>query len=183
MHMKRILALGLFLTSLTSPSWGIVVNGGFESGVLSPWVLGGDDPDGPWQITTMARSGNFAAQVSANNFVRQDFAAVPTADISEFSFWLRNTDAQESAVDIFYSDGSLTGFIAYPSNTSWAYYDLTTLLAPGKSVTGIRIYGHIQAPRPATTFLDDVTMTVVPEPLSLGALAAGLAGLAMRRKR
>ncbi len=162
---------------------GVLINGGFESGSLAPWYQGGHDPVGTWAISGSARTGSYAATISGNNYLQQDFAPTATSLVTNLSFWLRNTDFQESAVDLFYSDQTQTPFIAYLSNTEWTYFDLTSHLVPGKMLTAFRIHGHSQALRPNTTYLDDVGMRVVPEPLSLTALAMGVAALSARKRK
>lgn len=164
----------------------LIANGGFESGQLLPWYQNGNNgyPPGSanWSVTTLQpRSGSFSATISINKPLRQDFAATPTSNITSATFWMRNTDRQESAINIRYSDNSLTGFIARFTSTEWTLFDITSQLAANKSLIALEFYGNSGSVN--DMYLDDVSILAVPEPSSLVALGLGSLIALKRRVR
>ena len=92
--LRRVVALALFATASTTSA--NFVNGGFETGNLTPWfqdrVQGGAGED--WNVTNVdAHSGSFSATNTGNKEIRQNLAAVLTDDILEISFWAKHIGA------------------------------------------------------------------------------------------
>ncbi len=178
------LALALLLGTAAKSRADIVLgNSDFESGNLSPWFQGRDFSAGEdWNVTTDApHSGVYCATAVGNKELRQDFPAVPSGEVVDLSFWLRHPQGARIAfVDLFYSDGSDTGFIVSTQTDAWEFFDVTDHLAAGEELTGIGIFGYLQLGTAADrTFLDDVTLQTagvvpVPEPSTLRLLMAGL---------
>jgi len=131
-----------------------LINGGFEGSALSPWTT-----DYWTASTTFPHSGGGCAHSSGNYWIRQDFSAIPVSGITSVSYWIRQPEAQISAIDFFYSDGSWTEDIIDVISTSWEQKTVTSYLQAGKSLTGIRIYGYSSSP-PDDTYLDDVSIIV-----------------------
>lgn len=161
----------------------ILVNPGFESGGMDPWYQDADF-GGPedWNVTSAeAHTGTYSATDDGNKRIRQDFAAIPTEDITEISLWLKQPEATIASIHFFYSDGSDDqGGILNLLGTDWEFFDVTNQLAPGKELTGFAIWGYMGGPKgPDRTYLDDVR--VIPEPAMLSLLVLG--GLAMARRR
>lgn len=172
----------------------LVNNPGFESGQLSPWVPGRDFSDGEdWGVTAAdAHSGAFAATAVGNKELRQDFAAVPTSEVAEVSFWLRHPQGARIAfVDLFYSDGTDSGFVVSTRTDGWEFFDVTDRLAPDRALSGLGVFGYLELGTTADrTFLDDVTVRTadvvpVPEPSGLALAATGMfaAAVVFRRRR
>jgi hypothetical protein len=175
----------------------ILTNPGFEAGVLLPWFQDRDfTPSEPedWNVTSAdAHSGAFSATVLENKEIRQNIAAVATDDVVEISFWLKqpqNPVVELSFVSVFYDDGSSDGrtFISGDRDPQrWAFFDVTSLLDPGKNLTGFSVFGETGSPGPFRTFLDDLkietTTQQVPEPGTIMLLIVGLAVLAMGSRR
>jgi len=61
----------------------ILVNGGFESGTLSPWAVANNTPT---LTTTQAHSGLYSVAAFAADAIQQSFSAVPASQISQASF-------------------------------------------------------------------------------------------------
>lgn len=169
--MKSVLAFLGVLGACGAFGINIVQNPGFETGELAPWISEQTpEPGDPWVISNLSHSGAFSATVESDETIVQHFADIDTNTIVGVSFWLRNTDMQEAGVNLHYSDGTLSPFVAYLSSLGWEYFDLTRVLQRDKRLSWIQIYGHVYAPRPNTTYLDDVAVEVVPEPVSLFSL-------------
>ena len=124
----------------------ILVNPGFESGSLSPWVQT-NDFGGPidWFASSGdAHSGSFSAVDDGNKLLTQSFAPVATNSITEVSFWMRHPDngGAPAFVNFVYSDNSSGGGTVFSSTIDWEFFNVTSLLAPGKSLTEFGIYGY-----------------------------------------
>lgn len=161
-------------------------NGGFEAGALAPWFLGDDFSLGgqDWNATpSEARTGTFSATNAGNQEIRQDFGGIATDVIVQVSFWiLRDSLADggdEFAFRFYYDDGTRFESVGFRSGLAWEFFEVTSALAPGKTLTGFGLFGNnAGCPTSCTrTFLDDVSV-VVPEPSTLALLGAGLLVLA-----
>ena len=186
----------LTFTALTfaAPSMAanVIVNGGFESGVLSPWFQD-NDLGGPeaWNVTNAdAHSGTFSATDVGNKEIRQNFAPVPVSSITEATFWLKHPTAPNlpAFVTLFYNDNTNTGFLVNTAGTGWEQFNVLGNLAAGKLLSGFSVYGYIGGTDPNRTFLDDVVIAAntvgVPEPAAWAMMIAGfgLAGAVTRRR-
>jgi hypothetical protein len=135
----------------------LLANPGFETGSLPPWTTAGG-----WSVVgTNPHSGSFCAFDIGNNWVRQDFPPIDTANILSVTFWARQPEAQIQAFDFFYSDNTFDEDIWFVPS-SWTQHDITFFLRPaGNLLTGIRLWGYSGGPPdPDETFLDDVSIQV-----------------------
>ena len=176
------------LTGSAAVAGNILTNPGFESGLLSPFYQG-NDFGGPenWNVTGSGpHTGQFCATDVGNKQIRQDFAPTLVSDITEVSLWIRNPDdggPRVNAIDFFYSDGSNTETVLFQPDNNWTFNDVTSLLTPGKSLTGVALWGYIGGgPNEDRTFTDDWRVMTVPGPGAAGAIAMGLVAGSRRRR-
>jgi hypothetical protein len=193
---RLVIAVAL---GLSAPAGAVelIANGGFESGVLSPWyntaVYYGTFV--PWAVTAAGpHSGGYAATDTGNLELRQDFAGIASSKITSATFWLRHPTGSglpaypdlPAYVTFFYAAGSPTGTLVYTTGTGWQEFDVTSTIAPGRILTGFSIYGYSGSVAPNITVLDDVSIRAgVPEPALWTLMIAGfgLVGTTLRRRR
>ena len=170
--------------ALASPppvSGNLLSNPGFENG-LAGWITDGnallDD--------SLARSGDFSAGGMQDNYVQRHFQPIPVSLVGELSFWARRAGGPVDNVVFYYSDNSSSLGLAngLGRGDDWIRFDLTSQLAPGKSLTGFRVIG----PTPGPAHFDDFTLTAylaapVPEPATFTLLLAGVGVFSMARLR
>jgi hypothetical protein len=166
MSMRTIcsaIVLGLVIGAATGVGQNVLVNPGFESGTLSPWYE--DFTGGPesWHVTTaQSHSGSNAATCVGNNRIRQDFAATPTDQITEVSFWILQPDTGGSGYAGWfrYSDNfeEQVGTTFPPTGLpEWTKIDMTAFLQPGRELVAFGIWGYVNgSPQEDRTYIDDV---------------------------
>ena len=160
-----------------------VINGDFETGLMTPWNDGGQ-----WVVTGLdSQTGAFSATVEGNFQIKQTFAAVAATDVNEVSFWMKQPEAVISYVALFYDDASETGDIVSLPNGDWNFFDITAWLDLSKNLVGVGFYGYSGGgTAPDITFLDNVSVTsgnAIPEPSVLALLAGGLLAMGLRRRK
>jgi hypothetical protein len=165
----------------------ILVNPGFESGALAPFFNSNDYCSGcTWSVTsTDSHTGSYSALVVGNRLLEQDFTAVSTSLITEASLWLKMPDTGLAAVYFLYSDSTTNENLIDVPDT-WTKFDMTSYLAPGKSLAGVGVYGCSGCGGEGQTFADDFLIdtggSAVPEPSTLFLLGFGGAALALGRR-
>jgi hypothetical protein len=172
--------LGLVLTAVLltmgasqAHANNILVNPGFETGNLSGWSAAFGSP---FVTSAAAHTGSFSVAAFGGDAGQQNFSPVSTSSITEVSFWVERTGGDLDAVTLFYSDGTSSDFVvnSIGGSSGWTFWDITSDLAAGKSLDGIRVFGTSSGP----AFLDDFTINVaaaVPGPIA----GAGLPGLVL----
>lgn len=185
--------LGLALASLLFAGQAfaanILLNPGFESGSLPAWANDNDFCGGcVWDVTSAdAQEGTYSAEVAGNRLIFQSFTPVSVALISQVSFWARhpeNGGGDAMAILFRYDDLSEDEQMVATGSDQWQFFDVTSLLTPGKNLAGFGVYGNSGALARFDNALLDVGGggRQVPEPATSALLGAGLALLVAGRR-
>lgn len=97
-----------------------------------------------------SHTGTYSAAAFGGEFVRQIFAAIGVADITELSFWVHRLQGGKlDGVQFFHSDNTISddrfNTLAGQS-TDRTFADLTPHVTAGKSLTGVLVYGTSTGP-------------------------------------
>ena len=173
---KKILLLVAVLASaaLTAGAQNLVNNPGFETGDYTGWTVTGDTSF-TGVTTTMPHSGSFSDQMGpsvSNGFLDQNIAT--TAGQSYIvDFWLANDDP--TANNSFSAHFGGTTILSLTNSAPFSYTHFTSgpIMATSNSTDLNFTYFN----PPAYWYLDDVSVSPVPEPGTLGLIAFGALGL------
>lgn len=183
--MKRFLSLiPLLAVGGYAGASELVKNGGFETGNFSGWTVGGDDPTGGVVIPFDAHSGTHSAFLTPAMGLTAGFTMTQTlaTTIGQkylVSIWALGLGNQFSSTDFL--DASFGGnfiFEDVPSDIQWHRYT-ATITATSKSTD---LFIHAGPDRQGGSIIDDISVTTVPEPASLSALALGVVAMLRRRR-
>lgn len=181
---KLIVAAGIGALTVAGQA-NILVNPGFETGDMAPWVVGFSGGIDDWHVVAGGHSGAFSATAAGNAQIRQDFAPIAGSDVSMISFWLMhpNQGSAPSAVDLFYDDFTFDENLVATTSTDWEFFDVTSFVDTSKNLVAIGIWGYSSGNGEADrTNLDDVDIEVVPEPTTLLGMA-GMGLLLLKRRK
>ena len=140
----------------TGERGNILLNAGFEDGVLAPWTTQA------WVIsTTSPHAGVYCAYDVGNNWIKQDFAPTPVAQVQSITLWYRQPEISITAVDFFYGAADYDEFLLFLSTSNWEFFDVSSHLRGYGSLQGIRIWGYSGGGSlPDETFIDDILVDV-----------------------
>jgi hypothetical protein len=175
----------LVLYSSCSYSATVVLNGGFEDGVLSPWYQGIGTLDYThdefWNISSnRSFTGNYSVTNVGNNELRQNFTPIAASQITEVSFYLlKESFAVDSAVQLHYSDGTQDQLLVSNTGTDiWEHMNITGSLDLNKNLSGISFFGiRSSDPGGIRLYLDDINIIATPLPAGIWFFISGLLGL------
>src|ERR1019366_9104965 len=142
LKLRTVLVLCVALVSTSAFAANVLVNPGFEYGVLPPWFNSNDFCGGcTWDVTTTDKhTGFWSATVIGDRLLEQDFSPIPDTLITEASLWLKMPDTGIAAVYFLYSDTTTAeNIVSVPG--VWTQFDMTSFLDPGKSLAGFGVYG------------------------------------------
>lgn len=168
--------------AFTTPAAAVtVVNPGFETGDFTGWTVVANQGTAVISGGANVFAGDFAARLRSNPTTTKSIGQLVTTVAGthyQLAYWLRNTG---NVTDTFSA-------ISGPVTTVWTDrapfgYTLFTqdFIAAGASTVIGFTYNH---DNPGGFFLDEVSVTVVPEPATWALLIAGftMVGAAMRRR-
>ena len=145
---KWLMSVVLLLSNAGQAKAGqILINPGFESGSLVPWYA---KSCGPVVTNAQSHAGTFSMFAMTSDEIRQDFWPISSSDITELSFWVQLRGGAFDLVEFFYLDGSSGNSSVQGFTDNWTFFDVTSHLDAGKSLSGIGVYGS-----GAGAYLDD----------------------------
>lgn len=174
--MKRMLRMVLFLLAFVAgPSlfaYDVVRRGGFEGTEFAPWYQDRAFGDfRSWRIGTHEPAEGLQDAFCLGRVeLRQNLSPVPVNEIREFSFAAQQqfTNMGPAWVEVFYLDGTSTGFIEVPLKGKfvWQTVDILPVLDNTKILSGVSVFGI-----PANTLsIDNFRIVPLAEKLSIGML-------------
>ena len=193
--MARTVLLLIGLAAWTpNAMWGdvvgtnLVTNPGFETGSMGAWTLGandcgmfGDNPCDAWHVTSdNSQSGSYSLEDTGNTEVVQYFTPTPGSVVDDVSFWFMQDPAMMFGYELFYTDGTTSMGVLFPTNDDWEYYNITSSVDPDKMLDGIGFVNYSSPDGNGPAWLDDVVVdppgipTSTPEPGSLLLLGVGV---------
>lgn len=176
--MNRFLLVGVAVAT-TSAAFAQVVNGGFESGDFTGWTTQ-PASSGSWFFvrSTGAHSGSFSVAFGGYGGISDEiFQSVSATNGGSYvlSFWLNNLNQL--------GDDKMT--------VSWEGQSLFDASAPvGWTQYSFNVTAHSATPEVRIagfdgidfSYVDDVSLTAVPEPASMAVLGTGALALLRRRR-
>ena len=147
----------------------VIVNGGFETGNLEPWVNPTSYPD-KWDVVSAeSHSGSFSAYTYTGSsggmaVLSQSFSPTLVDNITSFHYWYyaETMSSPNLALGLWFSDGSYDQDVIWGILTNqWAFRDVMSTLQghSGKYLVKIGIYDILQT----GLYIDDVCLEAIPE--------------------
>jgi hypothetical protein len=179
-----VMALALLLGSRGQARAGnLIVNGGFETGDFTAWTTGANSyPE--YIVKSPVHSGTYAAQIAGFSYL-PDTLSQTVATTSGQTYTLSFARYQNYLSPTVFLTVAWDGTTVFtdPDPTVGGVYQTFSVNVVG---TGSDTVTFVSANDPAFTYLDDVSLTAVPEPASLGLLGIGsltLLGYGWRRRQ
>lgn len=169
----------LTLAAIASGQQNILINSGFETGEAWGWAARAGD----------AHSGQFSAYLCEGLMITQEFAPVPLDQVTETCFWIQFDPPGEGIAGYYVRwvhdrqgrpVSNATPIYAAPVS-EWLFIDCTMPANADWLLSGIEI-GHISYAESCFR-VDDVQITVIPEPGTLSLLVVGAVVAARGRRR
>lgn len=200
---KTVIVLSMLVLGAMGVQANLVVNGGFEDATISPWV--GDNGGAVSISTASANSGSQSGQVdfpaADNANIYHNNSITPADRLLTYTFsFSANVEAAgyseilgirpalgewNGVTPIAYQFGDIEWITA--GTTGWVTFsqEFTLSQADGTLVQP-RLYYYPQGGTPkvaGSVLMDDVSLTVIPEPATLGLVGAFGVGILFIRRR
>jgi hypothetical protein len=161
----------------------LVVNGGFETGNLTGWTLtpasDGSGQQGVYALPSTAYSGSYAWYIGAfgtvDDVISQTLDTIPGTQYL-VQFYYKSSGSHPSDFNASWDGASLFS-VSNPPSVDYVQYSFV-VTGTGSDTISFGGYDNYN-----WDWLDDVSVSSVPEPVSIALLGAGLAGFGMLRRR
>ncbi|MEZ4426127.1 MAG: DUF4215 domain-containing protein [Nannocystaceae bacterium] len=138
----------------------LLVNHGFETGSLAPWVS--DVPQ--TMITNFAHTGSWAAETNGNHYVQQTIMPVPVSSILQATFWSWHDGADSPLMAIWwgYSDNTMDQALVFQQDLQgWQQANFLANMNQAKQLQWVRAWGYSGGgPAEDITRFDDFLLCV-----------------------
>jgi hypothetical protein len=169
-----LVAAAIFSAQAKANVVNIVQNGGFETGDFTDWTTGANSfPQ--YIVTSPVEEGTYAAQIagySSNPDTLSQILTTTAGQSYEVSFW-RSQAGGGPTISLNVTWDNKTIFSELNPTTINKYQEFTAIV----SGTGSDTLKFTSANDPAYTYLDNVSVSAVPEPATWGMMLIGFAGL------
>lgn len=162
---KRLLGTGIIVLCLliasASAAEELIQNGGFETGVLSPWEEAGGHE--AWSVTdSQAFEGAYSALVRGDYQLVQSFDPRPGSSIQAFTIAVMTAVPAWITVEVDYNDerGPTLAKVFVPAAFQWQALDLLEYIDPDRDVYKVTLAGHRNGDSPddMRTWYDNVSL-------------------------
>lgn len=192
--MKRILlfviVISIIICKASFCQAGIIINEGFETGVLDPWVNPDTFPD-KWSVDTLrVHSGDFSAHaITPSNGgvypLMQSFEPIAVDDILSFSYWFyidSDLPVIHFGIGLWFSDGSYEQDINHDaSQEEWHMRDVMPTIEQysGRYLEKVGVFDTVAS----SVWMDDFCIETIPEPTTILFLGLGIIGISKIRSK
>lgn len=177
--MKKLLILA-FAVALSPSAFSQILNPGFETGDFSGWATFPAAGGSYFGVTAWPHSGSYSAFLAATSGLPDAFLQtleVTTGTQYTLTFWLYNDDiiGQEN-VQVTWE--GVPVFNGVSPRAVWTQYSYTVTAT--SNLSDLRFSGY---DGPDAHYVDDVSLTPVPEPATFAAFGLGVAAIGLLRRR
>ena len=178
-------ALAAAMTVSGAQAAELVTNGGFETGDFTGWATGGTSFP-IYTVTNPVQEGVYAAQIAgflssigspAENTLTQVIATA-LGQSYDLSFWYYQDDRTPNGLNVIWN--GLSVYSATDESFAGYKHITTSVIGSGSDSLVFKAYND-----PAFTYLDNVSVSAVPEPMTWALMIGGfgMAGAVIRRRR
>lgn len=179
--MKRSICIAILTLGLTATARGeLVSNGGFETGDFTNWLVQAAPAGSDFAVVnnfanTGLHSVLFQGTGPGHDEIAQNLATT-NGQQYQISFWLHNLGAGNDSFQVVWENSLVLDLTEIGSELeSWQQHIVNVTATSNGSELRLKAYDEISA-----VYLDDVSVTAVPEPASAMLLAIGVALFARR---
>lgn len=140
--------------AITCPEGEQITNGGFETGLLSPWQT--NTPSVTQVVTYSPHSGSYCLRLGVGSDVWQDLTILVDC-IQSFRLWgklVQEVEEPDLIIIVNYTDGDRTE-VHLTGATDWVEVDILPHLTSGKTIESIWCYYQVIN---GYAYVDDVSL-------------------------